>query len=134
MRWDQQDGTEKPENNHLAMKLGIGSGLVLVLGVGARALWPVSTAGLEIPPRPTTTYAEALARFAQLQAQDDATINPLCCSQLLSHGDTTEHVVVLIHGMTNCPHQYRDLAPFLFEQGYNVLLPRMPHNGRTDQT
>jgi esterase/lipase len=37
-----------------------------------------------------------------------------------------------MHGMTNCPQQFVELAPKLYEQGYNVLIPRMPHNGLAD--
>jgi len=37
-----------------------------------------------------------------------------------------------MHGMTNCPQQFVKLAPILYEQGYNVLIPRMPHNGLAD--
>lgn len=80
---------------------------------------------------PATDYETAMARFAKVQAQDDAdgTLNPVCCSKLLTHGIKTERVIVLMHGMTNCPQQFVELAPILYEQGYNVLIPRMPHNG-----
>jgi len=37
-----------------------------------------------------------------------------------------------MHGMTNCPQQFVKLAPIFYEQGYNVLIPRMPHNGLAD--
>lgn len=78
-------------------------------------------------------YASALAGFAQLQAQDGAEVNPVCRSQLLTHGAATDRAIVLIHGMTNCPQQYADFAPRLFAQGYNVLIPRMPRNGLADR-
>ncbi|HXZ03911.1 MAG TPA: alpha/beta fold hydrolase [Ktedonobacteraceae bacterium] len=80
---------------------------------------------------PATDYETAMARYAKVQAQDDAdgTLNPVCCSKLLTHGIKTERVIVLMHGMTNCPQQFVELAPILYEQGYNVLIPRMPHNG-----
>jgi pimeloyl-ACP methyl ester carboxylesterase len=83
---------------------------------------------------PATDYETALARFAQVQAQEEAdeTLNPVCRSKLLTHGSKTKHVIVLMHGMTNCPQQFVELAPKFYEQGYNVLIPRMPHNGRAD--
>ncbi len=34
-----------------------------------------------------------------------------------------------MHGMTNCPQQFVDFAPLFYERGYNVLIPRMSHNG-----
>jgi esterase/lipase len=83
---------------------------------------------------PATDYESAIARFAQVQAQKegDETLNPVCHSKLLTHGNKTERVIILMHGMTNCPQQFVQLAPILFEQGYNVLIPRMPHNGLAD--
>ncbi len=83
---------------------------------------------------PATDYEAAMSRFAQIQAREEAdgTLNPVCCSKLLTHGSKSERVIVLMHGMTNCPQQFVKLAPILYEQGYNVLIPRMPHNGLAD--
>ena len=83
---------------------------------------------------PATDYETAMSRFAQVQAREEAdgTLNPVCCSKLLTHGSKTEHVIVMMHGMTNCPQQFVNLAPIFYEQGYNVLIPRMPHNGLAD--
>lgn len=91
---------------------------------------PHSTAGI---PDARPTYAEALARFAQLQAVDGPEVNPVCHSQLLIHGQMTERVIVLLHGMTNCPQQFCELGPIFFDQGYNVLIPRLPRNGLADR-
>lgn len=83
--------------------------------------------------QPASDYASALAQFAALQAlDDDPCVNPDCRSQLLSHGRMTERVIVLMHGMTNCPCQFRKLAPLFYERGYNVLSPRQPREGFTD--
>ena len=83
---------------------------------------------------PALDYDSAIARFAQVQAQEeaDSTLNPVCYSKLLSHGRKMERAIVLMHGMTNCPQQYVELAPLFYERGYNVLIPRMPHNGLAD--
>lgn len=83
-------------------------------------------------PQPAATYTEALDQFAQLKSMDGADVNGICHSQLLTHGQTTDRVLVLIHGMTNCPRQFAQLAPLFFERGYNVLLPRQPRNGLAD--
>src|SRR5579864_2216935 len=91
---------------------------------------------LQTPVRvanPAANYAEAMAQLASLQALDTPVVNPQCGTQALTHGRTTERVIVLIHGMTNCPRQYRQLAPLFFERGYNVLIPRMPANGLLDR-
>jgi carboxylesterase len=84
-------------------------------------------------PRPATTYAEAAARFEELSAQDDGRVNPVCRSQLLSHGEKVERAIVLVHGIPNCPQQYAKLGPLFFERGLNVLIPRMPHHGLADR-
>lgn len=88
-------------------------------------------------PSPTTSYAAALTRLQHLQAAEetlsDGTVRPDCMTQLLDHGDMTEHAIVLIHGFTNCPHQFQQLAPHLHAQGYNILLPRLPRHGYTDR-
>jgi esterase/lipase len=82
---------------------------------------------------PVADYDAAIARFAQVQAEEDDTINPLCRSKLMTHGKKTERVIVLVHGITNCPQQFVEFAPLFFERGYNVLIPRMPRNGLADR-
>lgn len=88
-------------------------------------------------PTPTTSYTTALMRLQQLQTAEqslsDGTVRPDCLTQLLDHGEETEHVIVMIHGFTNCPYQFQQLAPRLHAQGYTVLLPRLPRHGYTDR-
>lgn len=78
-------------------------------------------------------YATGLAAFQDLAAQDDTAINPVCHSRLLTHDATTDHAIVFLHGMTNCPQQFVPLGQWFFEQGYNVFIPREPHNGLLDR-
>src|SRR5260221_4241500 len=84
-------------------------------------------------PQPVHDYQSALERFARLQALDGDEVNPVCRSRLLAHNTRTERVVVLLHGMTNCPEQFAQLAPQLYGLGYNVLVPRIPRNGLADR-
>ncbi len=120
----------------VALKAAFGVGaLVALTGLALKAFARQVTDGLgTVQGDPTTDYETAMERFAQVQAQDEAdeTLNPVCRSKLLTHGSKTERVIVLMHGMTNCPQQFVDLAPKFYEQGYNVLIPRMPHNGLAD--
>lgn len=83
-------------------------------------------------PRPTQDYAAAMERLAALEARDGDAVNGICRSYALTHGAMTERAIVLAHGMTNCPYQYRELAPLFFARGYNVLVPRLPRNGLRD--
>jgi alpha-beta hydrolase superfamily lysophospholipase len=86
----------------------------------------------ESQPDPAPDHATALEKFAALQALDGDDVNPVCRSQLLTHGAKVERAIVLMHGMTNCPAQYTKLAPLFLERGYNVLIPRTPRNGLID--
>jgi pimeloyl-ACP methyl ester carboxylesterase len=69
-----------------------------------------------------------------MQALDGPAVNPVCRSTLLTHHVRTDHVIVLIHGITNCPRQFVQLAPLFFTRGDNVLIPRIPWNGFVDQS
>ena len=99
--------------------------------IGVLAVRRTSTKGLQsLSAHPTCDYDAALAR---LQRTDYETINPVCRSQLVLLGNKTERAIVLIHGLTNCPQQYVQLAPLLYEHGYNVLVPRLPRHGLADR-
>jgi pimeloyl-ACP methyl ester carboxylesterase len=117
-----------------AVKVALGAGALLAAAWAAtRVVNHVSTGKLDSYTNdPIRDYDSALARFAQVQAGEekaDQAINPVCHSKLLAHGHKVERAIVLMHGMTNCPRQFVELAPLFFERGYNVLIPRMPHSG-----
>lgn len=115
---------------HLAAwKVGLALGACATLGACAVALLPLSTSNLTSHPQPSSQYADALARFEQVRVQNGCAVNPVCHSRLLTHGKTMNHVVILLHGVTNCPQQFVALGQLLFDRGANVLIPRMPHNG-----
>ncbi len=78
------------------------------------------------------SYQQATAKLATLQAMEGNDLNPVCHTRLLSHGGRAERIIVLVHGLTNCPAQFAQFAPRLFEQGYDVLIPRMPRHGLAD--
>lgn len=88
---------------------------------------------LQAQPNPARDYAEAVARFEALQNRDDAAVDPVCQSTLLSHGGQTEKAVVCFHGYTSCPRQFHQFGTLLFERGFNVILPRMPFHGLRDR-
>ncbi len=115
-------------------RVAIGLGTAAALGMSATALLPISTGELTSLPRPTTSYDAALARWADLRALDNATVSPVGHSRLLTHNMPTKRVAILIHGITNCPQQFVALGEMLFARGYNVLIPRMPHNGLANRT
>ena len=104
---------------------------VLVAVVGFLFLKPAGAALPTTPHAPATSFADAKARVAAAQAAEDATgqIMPGCGTHLYEHGAPTADVVVLLHGYTNCSKQYDRLAQELFDMGYTVYVPLVPHHG-----
>ncbi len=84
---------------------------------------------------PAGSHEEALARIETIQDAEMASgeINPVCVSNVMSHGEQTEKIIIFYHGFTSCPEQFRELGETFFEQGYNIYIPRLPHHGHADQ-
>ncbi|PZR59736.1 MAG: hypothetical protein DLM50_01110 [Candidatus Meridianibacter frigidus] len=82
---------------------------------------------------PCAGYEEACVRAAAMQRLDDASILPLAHTTLLEHGAKAPLAVVLLHGFTNHPGQYRQFAPMLHQRGANVFIPRLPEQGDRDR-
>ena len=111
----------------LALLIAFGAVLGALLIV---SLIPVGTSGLGAHPHPTTTYDQAVAAFDAYAADEtkDGVVAD-CHSGLYTHGQRTENVIVLFHGLTNCPEQMKVLAQQLEAQGANVVVLRAPGHG-----
>ena len=95
---------------------------------------PIPIHELKSHPKPIASYEEALARVKSMQEEDSNDLaRDVCITKLYDHGDSTEHVIILIHGFTNCPEQFNELGKQYYEAGYNVFIPRMPHHGLSDR-
>ena len=105
--------------------------VVLVIVI-AMTWWPVSTSGLDDRPDRTGSYDDAVDRFDTITADEDGVVFDPCRSQLLTHDAPTDVVVVLYHGLTNCPEQFLELGTNLFDDGANVLILRAPGHGRAN--
>jgi pimeloyl-ACP methyl ester carboxylesterase len=105
---------------------------LLLLAAAAFNGRPPHIGGLASHPRPAADYAEAVQRVAALREQETSGYNPLCHTQLLTHGDQTARAITFIHGYTNCPNQFLQLGRQFYALGYNVLLVPMPHQGLAD--
>ena len=46
---------------------------------------------------------------------------------------TPRGAVILLHGISNCPHTYVRLGAMLHARGHSVVMPRMPQNGHADR-
>jgi len=108
----------------LLLILGVILAIVLILG-----LIPVSTSDLDSDPDPAANYDEAVRRFQEIVDDEQATVNDAGFSQLITAGEETEQVYVLVHGTTNSPLQFVELGEILHERGRNVLILRLPHHG-----
>jgi alpha-beta hydrolase superfamily lysophospholipase len=104
--------------------------LVVALAVLFR---PVEPARFRSHPHPALSYEEALRRIAAVEAQDGPGILPECHTRLLTHEARAARAVVLLHGLTNCPEQFRALGELLYQRGANVYIPRLPLHGLTDR-
>jgi carboxylesterase len=107
--------------------------LALLIGLIAWLARPLPVQGLGSRPHPSQDYAEAVARVAELTGEDSPAVAGACRTQLLTHGRATARVIVLFHGLTNCPAQFDSIARLSFARGANVLVPRLPRHGLSDR-
>src|SRR4030095_14811754 len=95
---------------------------------------PGSISELISRPNPVVSYEEAVAQIKALQEADNQnSARDVCITKLFDHGKQTEHVIVLLHGFTNCPEQFNELGRQHYEAGNNVFIPRMPYHGLSDR-
>ena len=103
---------------------------ILVLLVVAMSQIPA----FQSTPSPAASFEEALAKFENLRRDESSRpLRPEGASRLFHHGQKTERVFVLLHGLTNCPEQFVPLAKILHAKGANVVLPRARLAGFADR-
>jgi alpha-beta hydrolase superfamily lysophospholipase len=108
--------------------------LLALLAVAALLLLrPAGTGHFPSHPHPAADYADALRLVAAVEARDGEAIAHECRTRLLTHGARATRAVVLLHGLTNCPEQFRALGERLYERGANVYIPRLPEHGLADR-
>ena len=103
--------------------------MLKLIGLFILALAVVLTA-LAFIPLPTL---HPMPKSTQAPDAGSPEICPDCVSITMDHGQPTEIVYVLLHGITNCPVQFRKFGDLLFAQGANVFIPRMPYHGYADR-
>jgi carboxylesterase len=101
-------------------------GAIWVLGIAA--IVPTSAGDVRSHPRPTKSYSDAVSRANAVIAADDSVVAEGGASILRAHGRHTPRAVVIIHGFTDSPKQFADLADSLYAHGDNVFVPRLPHH------
>ena len=104
---------------------------ILILWVILR---PNPTDSVASHPNPTRNYDEAIHQVKAMQEDDNQDLaRDVCVTKLYDHGSQTEHVIILLHGFTNCPEQFNELGKQYNEAGNNVFIPRMPYHGLSDR-
>ena len=115
------------------MRRTLGAAAVVSVLLGLWLAWPLPRGGLGSRPHPVTGYADALRLVDSLRAQESSAIASECRTELRTHGGRTRHVVVLLHGLTNCPAQFDSLGQIAYARGANVFIPRLPRHGFADR-
>lgn len=131
------DGSVQPQSGlqlHKVLGIVLGAAGILLLLLLVIYLLPFRVDDSTFP-NPAADYDEAQARIEAVQSTERSSgeINPVCFSSEMTHGEKTEKAIVLYHGFTSCPEQFRELGEVFFEQGYNVYIPRLPYHGHSDQ-
>ncbi len=80
-----------------------------------------------------SNYERALQRLDDQLSKDPGDVRDICKTRLLTHGYKTPQVIVLFHGLTNCPEQMHRLADYFYQEGSNVMLVRIPHHGNKNR-
>ena len=100
----------------------------LALVIGLAATIPLRSGDLRSHPFPAADYRSAIDQVERRQAADDRVVAPGGRTVLLTHGMRTPRVDVLLHGFTDSPSQFAELADSLYQRGDNVYVPRLPHH------
>lgn len=109
-------------------------GLILLGLVLWVVLRPIPLSGLDSHADPVTSYEQAMIHAKAMQEEDNTDLaRDVCITKLFDHGTQTEHVIVLLHGFTNCPEQFNELGKQFFNAGFNVFIPRLPYHGLSDR-
>ena len=108
---------------------GIAAGLAALL---AFACWPMHFPYTPPVFTPPAYYAEAKALIESKIAKAPRTLSEAGRPRVFLHDAPTDHVFVLLHGLTNSPEQFDKLGRILFERGHNVVIPRTPGHGDAD--
>ncbi len=110
---------------------GLVFAVVLVLAVVA--FWPLNPDELVLNSSPVEDYAEARRQLDELIAAPSKEVSEACRGRVLDHGRKVGTVVVLLHGLTNCPKQFAEFGELAFGAGANVVIPRTPYHGYSDR-
>lgn len=124
-------GSSRPGNQALRL----GGALLLALGLTSCAGWPMRLGRLAPHASPAPAGNEWSQLLADLrQADQNPIYREVCHSTYLPGAPGNPDVVILLHGLTNCPAQFRPLGEqIVAATGSHVLIPRIDFHGEKDR-
>jgi pimeloyl-ACP methyl ester carboxylesterase len=95
---------------------------------------PIGDPDLSSHPDPATSYQDAVTRIDAVRAREDGQpLQHMTRSIALLHGSEVTTSVVVFHGYTHSPYQWRVVAKAYYDRGYNVWIPLAPYHGYADR-
>lgn len=83
---------------------------------------------------PAATFENARARVDKMIANEDSQIiHPASHTRLWARDERTKRAILYLHGYTDSVQQFSAFGDLLFQRGYNVFAPRVPHHGYRDR-
>jgi Esterase/lipase len=119
--------------SRIVFRIFAGAAAAVAILMLAAAFLPLFRPSPGVEAHPYGNFDNAKRAAAERIAANPGEVRPECRDILLDHGTRTRDVYVLLHGLTNCPAQFRDFGLKLFERGANVFIPRLPFHGMTDR-
>lgn len=109
----------------------IGAAILILLAMVLFLPW--GTGGLTSRPSPAKSYTEAVQGVERLKAQEPPGMNQPGRLKFMTHRKKVARAIILAHGYTNSPQQFKMLGERFFKLGYNVLIAPLPHHGLADR-
>ncbi|HEY9811568.1 MAG TPA: alpha/beta fold hydrolase [Halomicronema sp.] len=75
------------------------------------------------------TFTQKIIQDIKTQEATLPLLDETCASRFFFHPQPTSTVFLFFHGFTAVPYQFEPLGKFLYEAGYNVLIPLQPGHG-----
>lgn len=116
----------------MTARLGLATLALAAAIVSLLAFWPVKQPPVPVVSPAIADYFLALKELERERGSSEGVPADQDLAWFL-HGHPTDRVYVLMHGLCNCPKQYRELGRLLHESGANVLIPRTPLHGLSDR-
>lgn len=79
------------------------------------------------------TVEAAYERLVDIRRSEFDVVKPECTTRLYGEPEPNKAMVVLLHGLTNCPQQFDALGRDLSNAGYSVFIPLLPDHGLVEE-